>query len=170
MDSHRFFEYGLVAVDGTDPVRRHALLSVTIPNCLFQAVTPSLLGAGLVDDFKVADPVAVWIPQVSDDRLSAVGRQMDNASARINTIVRNQTEVILRTFQQAGMLLINPADLIPMLPLGVYVSFRFRCCVDDIPKVLEGVQNTPVSGVHEFQWALAEALASVLTESKAWGP
>lgn len=169
-DSARFFEHGVVTVEETDPRSRQAALSMTMPNCLFQAVTPSLLGGGLIDNFRLAEPLSVWLPQVTEGRLSFVGTQVDNAVARMNTIVRNQAEVVLQTFAQASNLLLSPADLIPMLPMGVYVSLRFRCRVDDIPKVLEGVQGTPVVGVAEFQWALATALAAVLTESAAWAP
>lgn len=166
----RFFEHGHVEIEGTDAKTRQAAISMQLPCCLFQAVVPSLLGAGFIDNFRISEPLCVWIPKVTKERLSLQGSQVDNAVARINTTVEHQAAVIIKTFSMAAELLHNPADLVPMLPLGVYVSLRFRCRVDDIPKFLTGVQGTPVDGVPELQWALACVLAKVLMESQAWGP
>lgn len=168
VDASQFFEYGKVVLEDTDPVGRTASIRMQMPNCLFQAVTPSLLGAGFVDEFKVADPLAVWIPQVTTERLSFMGKQLDQADVRINTAIAHQMGVVAQTFAKVAQLLTNPADLIPMLPLGTYVSLRFRCRIDDVPKVLFGVQETAVVGVPEFQWALACVLAQALMESERW--
>lgn len=168
VDSAQFFEHGKVVLDDIDPVGRMAIVQVQMPNCLFQAVTPSLLGAGFVDNFRVAEPLATWLPQLSKARLSYVGTQLDQCEVRINTAVAQQMDAILKTFVKVSEFLLNPADMVPMLPLGVYVAVRFRCRIDDIPKVLEGVQGTPVEGVGEFQWALACVLAQAVTEAERW--
>lgn len=170
VESSRFFEHGFVEIEGTDAKTRQAALAVQMPCCLFQAIVPSLLGAGFIDNFRISEPLCIWIPKVSKERLSLTGAQVDNAVARINTTVEHQMAVIAKTFAMVAELLTNPADMVPMLPLGTYVALRFRCRVDDIPKVLHGVQATPVDGVAEFQWALACVLAKVLMESQAWGP
>lgn len=168
VDSSQFFEYGKVVLEDTDPVGRTASIAISMPNCLFQAITPSLLGAGFIDNFKVSEPLAVWIPQVTKERLSFMGTQLDQADARINTAIAHQMSVVAQTFAKVSQLLTNPADLVPMLPLGTYVSLRFRCRIDDVPKVLFGIQETKVEGVHEFQWALACVLAQALMESERW--
>lgn len=168
VDSAQFFEHGKVVLQDMDPIGRMAAIFVQVPCCLFQAVTPSLLGAGLVDNFRLAEPLCCWMPQVGEARLSFVGKQLDQANVRINTAVSQQMDVILKTFVKISEYLLNPADMIPMLPLGTYVQLRFRCRIDDIPKVLQGVQDTPVEGVHEFQWALACVLAQAVTESERW--
>lgn len=167
-DSARFFEHGKVVLEDMDPVGRTASIFVQLPNCLFQAVTPSLLGAGYLDNFRVAEPLSTWLPQVTEARLSFLGKQVDQAHVRINTAVAQQMDALLRTFASISQYLVNPADMVPMLPLGVYVSVRFRCRLDDVPKVLHGVQDTPVEGVHEFQWALACVLAQALREMEGW--
>ncbi len=166
VDSARFFEHGKVVLEDIDPVGRMASIFMQMPNCLFQAVTPSLLGAGLVDNFRVAEPVATWLPQLTEARISFVGKQVDQCHVRINTAVSQQMESLLKTFVKISEYLLNPADMVPMLPLGVYVALRFRCRIDDVPKVLQGVQETPVEGVGEFQWALACVLAQAVIEAE----
>lgn len=168
VESAQFFEHGKVVLEDIDPVGRMAAIRMQMPNCLFQAVTPSLLGAGFVDNFRVSEPLATWLPQLSEGRISVVGKQLDQCHVRINTAVAQQMDAILKTFVKVSEFLLNPADMVPMLPLGVYVSLRFRCRIDDIPKVLHGVQETPVEGVHEFQWALACVLAQAVTEAERW--
>lgn len=168
VDSAQFFEHGKVVLEDMDAFGRMAAIFIQVPCCLFQAVTPSLLGAGLVDNFRLAEPLCCWMPQVSPARLSFIGKQIDQTDVRINTAVSQQMDVILKTFVKVSEYLLSPADLIPMLPLGTYVQLRFRCRIDDIPKVLEGVQNTPVEGVHEFQWALACVLAQAVIEAERW--
>lgn len=168
VDSAQFFEYGKIVLEDIDPIGRMAAIFMQMPCCLFQAVTPSLLGAGFVDNFRVAEPLATWLPQVSKERLSFIGTQHDQCDTRINTAVAQQMDALLKTFLRISELLLNPADMVPMLPLGVYVALRFRCRIDDIPKVLEGVQKTPVEGVPEFQWALACVLAQAVIEAERW--
>lgn len=164
VDASQFFEHGKVVLEDVDHVARTAAVFMQMPCCLFQAVTPSLLGAGLVDNFRIAEPLACWLPQLTEERISFVGKQLDQAHVRVNTGVSQQMEAVLQTFVKISTLLNDPADMIPMLPLGTYVALRWRCRIDDVPKVLHGVQETPVVGVPEFQWALACVLAQAIRE------
>ena len=166
-DNCRFFEYGEVVLEEHDFVTRQASIQICIPCCLFQAVTPSLLGAGIIDQFKLRDPMAVWIPTFSKKRMSPVANEMiDNSLIRLNMSLKARAEEVLKTFRICAQMVLNPSDLIPILPLGTYVNLRFRCEIDKIPDVLIGVQNTPVDGVAEFQWALATVLTYVLDSFK----
>jgi hypothetical protein len=160
-----FFEDGKVELELFDLKSRQVLVSVQIPNCLFQAVTPSLLGAGFVDDLRISDPICVWIPQISKERISLLGSQVADIENKINIAIKSQVEILLNIFSQTSSLLANPSDLVPMLPLGTYVCFKYRCNIDRIPDLLSGIQNTPVNGVHEFQWAMASILNAVLSEN-----
>jgi hypothetical protein len=164
-ESSKFFEHGEAVLEESDHQARQASIRIRMPCCLMQAVSPSLLGAGLMDELKVSEPLAVWIPQLTSERLAPqIRARLPDAHARINSTMRGHVEELLRLFKGAAPALSDPADLVPCLPLGVYVQFRFRCRVDDIPKVLSGIQSTAVAGVPEFQWALASVLQCALED------
>ena len=165
----KFFEFGEVRLEENDFTSRQASIRICIPCCLFQAVTPSLLGVGLIDQFKLREPIAIWIPTFSQERMSPNANNfVDNALVRLNMLLKSKAEDVLKTFEGCAQLVLNPSDLIPILPLGVYVTLRFRCEIDKIPDVLIGIQNTPVDGIHEFQWALATVLTCVLDDFKRY--
>ncbi|OPZ38218.1 MAG: hypothetical protein BWY99_01678 [Synergistetes bacterium ADurb.BinA166] len=164
-ESSKFFEHGEAVLEESDYATRMASVRIRMPCCLMQAVTPSLLGGGLLDELKIMEPVAVWIPQLSDQRVSpAVRARLPDAHVRINSGMRAHVDELLKLFKGAASVVLDPADLVPCLPLGTYVQFRFRCRVDDVPKILEGVQSTAVAGVPEFQWALAMVLRCALED------
>ena len=165
----KFFEYGEVKIDLIDHVHRQSLLEMCMPNCLFQAVTPALLGAGYVDSFRTRDPLAVWLPKYGTERFNSAAATVDSPEARVNQIARDRIEETMKTFQGLGSLFKNPADLIPMLPMGVYVQFQYRCRIDNIPNVLYTIDSIlNVAGVAEFQWALACVLKQVLIDHDLW--
>jgi len=167
-DFARFFEHGEVSFMERDFPRRQARLEVVLPCCLFQAITPSLLGAGFIDNLQIRQPVAVWMPQLTKSRLNALTMEVPDAAERMNKAVLERIDLILKTYEGLAHFVNDPTDIVPMLPLGTYIKFHFRCRIDDIMKVLEGVQNTPVAGVPEFQWALASVLHCVLQDIHAW--
>lgn len=165
----RFFEYGEVRLDTIDHINRHVMIDICMPQNLFQVVTPALLGAGLIDDFRLRDPIAVWIPRIGKERLGPVAGTVDSAEARVNQLVRERVEETLRVFQGLGHLLLSPGDLVPMLPMGTYVTFKFRCRIDSILPVLEHVQKyIMILGIAEFQWALASVLHQAVSENETW--
>jgi hypothetical protein len=162
MDVARFFEYGEVSFTDRDFPSRQASIHICIPCCLFQAVTPALLGAGIIDEFYIRDPLAVWMPKLAPERVRGVD------SGMVNTTIHHHAETSLEIFRLLSHHVNNVADLVPLLPLGIYIALRFRCRIDDIPKVLFAIQGIPVDGVHEFQWALASVLACVLQDFQMW--
>lgn len=168
-DSSKFFEHGVVQLKETDFINRHALLHMCMPNCLFQAITPTLLGSGLIDDFKIKLPTAVWMPQLSDDRIrESFIKQVPELSNHVNTTIKQKIDELLRIFIDVSQVLQTASDIIPMLPLGTYVEFQYRCEIDNIAKILCLIEATPSPGVHEFRWALAEVLAYALSDLKGW--
>jgi len=168
-ESAKFFEYGEVNFEERDFPSRQASIRICMPCCLFETVTPSLLGAGLIDQYRVREPLAVWVPKLSEERMSSHANQLlDNAKERVNMTLRASTENILNIFHTLSFLVANPSDLVPLLPLGTYITFRFRCNIDNMPKVLFNIQNIPVDGIAEFQWALASVLACILNDIRQW--
>ena len=167
-DEAKFFEYGSVVLKSRDFKTRQALLEVCMPNTLMQAVTPSLLSSGWIDNFKIMEPIAVWIPQLNPSRMNVLAKSHDLVHTRANMAIKQWVDGALQVFQKISQYLIDPSDIISFLPMGTYVSFRFRCRIDNIPQVLEGIDKTPAEGVREFQWAMACVLAGVCLDIQAW--
>jgi hypothetical protein len=161
----RFFNHGEVSVAGHDAKSRQAILIICMPCCLMQTLTPALLGAGSVDNYSILNPVAVWMPQLTDIQFHPqyVGTD-ERTSPRANRIISQKIQEVLSMFGTLTPVLKNPSDIVPMLPLGIYVQFRYRCRLDDLAPTLEEMGKTMVVGVPEFRYALAGALAKILTE------
>ena len=163
-DETTFFEHGKVELSCIDFSARTAAIEVTMPCSLFQTVTPHLLAAGLIDHPMIHQPLAVWMPQVTSDRFNSLNNS-PSAPDQVNLAVHGWLQQLLNIYEKLSTYLKDPSDLIPMLPLGIYIDFRWRCRIDDILKVLEGIQSINVFGVPEFQWALATVLQCALDEN-----
>lgn len=164
-ETAKFFSHGEVALIGHDSKTREAQLRVCLPCCLFLAVSPSILGFGVVDEFQVHQPLAVWIPKLTPDRfLPEFVDQVPLISEKSNSAVIQTSERALQNFQELTQLMRFPDDLISTLPLGVYVEFGYRCSVDNIAKILLSVSQTPHHGIAEFRYALAEVLTTALND------
>lgn len=164
LDSAKFFGSGYIVVEAKDFKTRQASIEMCLPHTLLQAITPSLLGSGWIDKLKVKEPITVWIPQLTAERMNSAAIGHDVPHIRANMALKQWTDEVVQVFQKISQFLVDPSDIIPFLPMGTYVQLRFRCRVDDIPKVLEGVEKTPVIGIPEFRWALASVLAMVCLE------
>jgi len=162
-DDVKFFEYGRVIFDVHDFATETAAMDITIPCCLFQAITPQLLGAGFIDHLRIHQPIAVWMPQVTKERFNSL-TDSPGAPDQVNVAVRSWLQQLLEIYEKLSVYLKDPTDLIPMLPLGTYIDFKWRCRIADILKVLEGVQSINVVGIPEFQWALASVLQFILED------
>ena len=161
-DDSKFFEYGEVSLDTCDRKTRTSAVRICIPCCLFQTISPHLLGGGWIDELKIRTPIAFWTPTITPERIMAHAR-IPGTEMRINVAVRTAVESVGRLFVNLQDSLIDPADVVPMLPLGTYVTFLYRFRVDDSIKILEGIGSVNVVGVPEFQAAMAAVLTRVLT-------
>jgi len=168
-DTARFFEHGQIAFMERDFPNRQARIDITMPCCLFQTVSPTLLGAGYIDDPQIHNPMVVWMPQLSASRVNILAKDVVDAHDKMNRAIQERIDLILKTYEGMSHFLIDPSDIIPMLPLGTYVDFKFRCRIDDLMKVLENIQPLiSITGVAEFQWALASVFACVLQDIQTW--
>jgi hypothetical protein len=167
-DETRFFEHGQVTFVARDFPSGTAALDITMPCCLFQATIPQLLAAGFIDHPRIHHPVVVWMPEVSIERMNVFGHSQSGAD-QVNIAVRSWLKQLLSIFEKLSVYLQDPSDIVPMLPLGTYIDFRWRVRIVDILKVMEGVQRIiHVAGVPEFQWALACVLQCVLQDYDQW--
>lgn len=164
----RFFEYGEVLVGLHDGVGKTASLQVCMPCCLMHACTPVLLGAGIIDRYEIRLPLAVWIPKMSDGRfLPEVVDVEPGMSAKVLAASSDVVKTTLDLFVQLSKLLQNPSDAVPILPLGTYVKFQYRCRTDALADVLTKLDGMQVHGVPEFRFAMASVLAFLLVKEGA---
>lgn len=162
-DDTTFFEYGSVTLGEWDRKTRQAVVRIRLPYCLLQAVTPALLGGGSVDELRVAEPMMVWIPRLTGDRVSAIGATVEGAHELINRSLKERAEESLRAFMGLSPFVRDPTDLVPFLPMGTYVTLRLRIRIDSVLQVVEALEGAKgVCGVAEFQAALAAVLHEAL--------
>jgi hypothetical protein len=167
-DSSRFFEFGEITIQAHDPRQKEAALDVCMPACLMQAVTPQLLGAGFIDKYSVRSPLATWLPKITAERfLPDLVEAAPHIPIRVQEQMFQRAKSLLEMFVQLSKALIDPTDAVPLLPLGIYVTFQYRCRTDDLAKVLLGLETMPISGIAEFRFALASVLARLLQEEGA---
>jgi hypothetical protein len=163
MENSTFFEHGYVKLVANDYDTRSVSVNICMPCTLLQAISPQLLGAGLLDHFRLHNPVAIWIPQLSDERFSP-GVRHDGIAKRLNIALREEIVRTCKLFEHVSQYLIDPTDIIPVLPLGVYVEFTYRCHVDRILGMLEGIDSINIIGIPEFQWSFAGILKECLED------
>ena len=162
-DNYEFFENGFVKLIDHNFHTRTSLIKCSVPNCLLQAISPVLLGSGIIDNLSLSDPILVWVPKLSEDRIVDLLRPVVDFSI-LNKEITNKIEEYLSIYKNLSQALKNPADLIPILPMGVYVTFNYRVHIDKIPAIMFEFEKNPVVGVQDFQWGLAVVLKKILEE------
>jgi hypothetical protein len=164
-----FFEHGRISLEDHDFKTREAALKVCLPCCIFLSISPSLLGAGLIDDFAIHHPLSVWVPQLTVDKFHpSIAAEIPLIAEKTNSAIRAATEKTLQNFQDLLQVLPTPEDLIPSLPLGIYVEFFYRCSLDKMGAMLLNMGSTPGAGVDQVRYAFAEILASALTSQQTF--
>jgi hypothetical protein len=156
-----FLKHGEVSVLEEDRDSGQLIMSVVLPACVMQAVTPSLLGAGSIDSYELRWPLAAWVPTVAD-----VGFRSQDTSvcSEINARVARAAVESLRAFADSVPHLLFPGDVLSVLPMGTYVRFRLRCYVDDLVPRVQAMGGE--AGVAELKFALASEVAALLSR---WG-
>ncbi len=157
----KFFEHGRVTIGLVDDVSQLASLEIVMPYCLLQTITPQLLSAGVIDELRLNDPIAVWFPSLSNNRLSPLVSRVPDLDRQLNEALTQEITRVIKIFSTVNQYLIDPTDISPMLPLGVYVKYTYRCRFDKMLSLLEGINSIKVVGVGEFQVALASVLSEL---------
>ncbi len=156
-----FLKHGEVSVLEEDRESGQAVMSVVLPACVMQAVTPCLLKAGSLDSYELRWPLAAWVPTVAD----AGFRSPDpTVCSEVNARVARVASDALRAFADVAPHLLFPGDVLPALPLGTYVRFRLRFSVDRLAPQI-GLMGGE-AGVAELKYALASEVAALLSR---WG-
>jgi hypothetical protein len=128
-----------------------------------QAVIDVLLHNGKIDSPSIRNPISVWMPVVDSVRCIPEVSQIPNLIKIMNEKISNKVKEIIDMFQDINPAMMDPSDLIPMLPMGTYVKFRYRCEVDKLASALIIMESIKVSGIMEFRYALASVLHDILT-------
>jgi hypothetical protein len=131
---------------------------------MFQTVTPHLLGSGTITDFVVPEPFMVWAPSITRSRLNKKADAISDAEVKINQAVQKHVISLCESVDALRELLLDQSDIIPMLPLGIYVRFTFNVRADDILKFIEGINAILVYGINEVQGSFAASLKYVLED------
>lgn len=162
----RFFGHGRLDVTCADRCTRQVAINICMPCYTLQTCTPVLLGFGLMDRLTVHQPVTAWMlfPD-ADGYPSHIIEKSPDLPDLIRKSVESKIKDILDAYVHLTKVMEDPSLALMMLPLGVYVEFRYRCEMDDIASMLVGLAEIKVAGVPEFQFAMAQTLAEILQDS-----
>lgn len=162
-DLFKLLEHGEIHITSYDKESRQAALRIYVPCCLIQFTLPILNKFGVIDDYCVKTPILAWMPTLTSDRFKPeLIAQYPSVPNEANTQIQKKMQESLNLFVEASKVIISITDIIPMLPLGVYVQLQYRCRIDDIAQVLTGLENAEMIGVPDFRFALAGALTRLL--------
>ncbi len=156
-----FFEHGNVTIKNVDNENRQASFLIVMPAIIAHTVTPSLLGSGLIDQYELMNPLYIWMPTIHKNRFN-----IDIESGiveSVNISIKSNISGIINLFNSISQIIIDPSDLISMLPMGIYIKFRLRCSIDKLALSIEELGKTSVIGVPEFRYALASALKDIIS-------
>lgn len=163
-DDARFFRDGVVELLACDYNSRMALLSLTMPCCLFQSVTPHLLNGGSVSRFRLLEPLSVWMPTLTEQCCKTDQDKAKSFAAGVNVALKEEALKTIRLFENLKPYLKEPSDIIPILPLGIYIQFDWSISIDKIAEIIVGINSIYVTGIVEFQVALTCTMNMILEE------
>jgi hypothetical protein len=125
----RLFGSGKISVENYDKFNDKMILSVTIPLIILHGSIDTLLKNVTVIDYKIDESICAWIPRIDESRVRTEGRAA--ISNEVNLKVQDLVIQVLSLFKECSKYC-YPADLVPMLPLGIYVNFKILGKVEDI--------------------------------------
>jgi hypothetical protein len=160
--SQRFFEYGKVQILIQDS--RQIALEICLPISLLFSTLPILLKHGQPYDYTLNNPLSVWLPSLNKDRINPkILALTPNIDKDVNELKGRKVEEILKLFQELGTVTLDQSDLVPMLPLGTYTLFKYRCEINQLPLIDLGLENINIIGVLEFKTALRDTYEEIIS-------
>jgi hypothetical protein len=162
MNSSKFLEYGAINLIGYD--EQNVEFEIKIPFCLFQIVQPTLIQYGILDKFSISQPIASWFPKLSLNQINPLlNNHIENMHEVISKMVENKVLETLHLFSELSAALIDPMNMLPMLPIGVYINVKYRCEIKNIFNILEETEKSANQiGIPDFRFALASVFADLL--------
>lgn len=147
----KFFDQAEISAVKTDISSRSVIFSFHVPLFLTHASFPTLLSSGSIESFSLSNPISSFIPEIKDN--SPVGKNLD---ARI----RKNAQEALSLFIESK----SKHDLTPILPVGVYVDFLYKCQIDKLVRSIAIWEVKENSYEHEFKWGLAKISHDLIIE------
>jgi hypothetical protein len=161
-DHAKFFDIGEVKVLSVDSKNRQTGLYFVAPICFVQPAFPALLSSGSIDSFSMIKPFISFVPKIKSENIKS---KSDQIVKRINTRVQDSIAKAMSVYSESEQFLSDPSLMLPILPLGIYVSFTYRCGVDQFVIAIRDRWNVaPGSYEDEFKWATIRVIAHVLSQ------
>lgn len=159
--SERFFEYGKVDVLIRD--KTHVALEICLPISLLISTLPAFLKHGKVGDYTLNNPMSVWLPQIGQDRIKPdILKSSPRIERDVNELKNRKAEEVLKLFQELSTVTLDRSDLVPLLPLGTYALFKYRCKIGDLRLVdIDLNQISNIIGVPELRTAISNILKKI---------
>lgn len=167
----KLFEYGGVECVCSDNSTRQFAMKIDAPWCVIQPIVSMLLGHGFIDNLVLKQPLMAWAPTLPQNKFSDSALvEVPNIDRKVNMIVQERVEEILRLFSDLASILRNPDDAIWILPMGSYVTFQFRSTYDEFAMIIGKIGSVNSPGILELRYAFASVLAELLIGAGDIGP
>jgi len=157
----RILKHGLIDLDLVDDTKRMISIRFVVPCILMQSVAANLFKYGSVNNLCIAHPLVCWMPTINRGGLRDP-LTPDHVINEINATLQSESFRLAKIYEALTKHINDPRDLIPMLPLGVYVDFKYLMGYDEALPFIESLEDIQVSGVSEIQWGVASIIQEVV--------
>lgn len=153
------FGFGRAEVEVYDDVGQTVAVRLKLPVIVLHGATPLLLGAGELTQYELAAPLGAWVPRLAADRVRPSEDLTQAQTAdRVNAFAQQSANAAIEFFRQAAQLCEDPSDLVPILPLGTYVSVLFAGEAARLRRAAADMGLAPALGVPQLGAAIVSAL------------
>lgn len=157
----KFFQSGSVLVECVSDGA--VMLAITAPLFLLHAVSPIILGEGIVGGPRLHSPLSAWVPRIDSSKfLPGFVGMSDRAAAALEA----NALASLNLFNDVHSMLSDPDAALLVLPLGVYVDFSIRAKLEGAVSMAAAIGRVKTIGTAELSFAIAEALSGISGNSE----
>jgi hypothetical protein len=144
----KFFDQAEISAFKIDKQNRSAIFSFHVPLFLAHASFPVLLSSGSIETFSLPNPISSFIPKIEN---SSAGKNLE-------TRIRKNVQEALSIFLESKI------DMTPVLPVGVYVDFLYKCQVDKLIRSISFWEIKENLYELEFKQALTKVSNDLIIE------
>jgi hypothetical protein len=149
-----FLDHGYVNTVLFDQKTRKICFNIKVPLCVFQPAIPFLTKDGMITEFKISSPLAIWIPNTPAQFELENTKILENFWNETKKSVQQILELWVRSEK------ILTSQLTSILPIGLYVEFNLVHNIDMLVIILHAWECDGPEG--EFRWALTESIVNQL--------
>jgi hypothetical protein len=160
------FKYGYIELAAVDHVEQSVCIRWCIPIVLLHDLSPAFILFGHITDFTIKNPIAIWIPPISEDQIRPEFAPTEAVVNSLNVAFRDEGLRLAKLYGSMSEKLVDMSYMVPILPLGTYVTFSTIIQIAHVLPLLESLETLKSMGIREVQWVLASILKDVVsTES-----